>query len=151
MHELFQKRHSIRRYKDRAVEEEKLKEILAVANSAPSAGNLKAREILVVKRKKIREMLAQAALKQNFVAVAPIVLIFCAVPERSAKKYKQRGRELYALQDATIAASFAWLQAVDLGLAACWVGAFKEDEVERILGLDKSLRPIVLLPIGYAK
>lgn len=34
---------------------------------------------------------------------------------------------LFALQDATISASSAWIQAVALGLASCWVGNFDEE------------------------
>ena len=151
MRELFKKRRSVRGYKDVLVEEEKLKEILAAAESAPSAGGLKAREILMVKDKETREALAGAALGQDFVAEASVVLIFCAMPEHSARKYGQRGRELYAVQDATIAASFAWLEAINLGLSSCWVGAFDEEAVKQVLKLNESLRPIAILPIGYAK
>lgn len=150
MHEIFKDRHAVRSFQAKEIKEGDWQEILAAANSAPSAGNLKAREIIVVKDKKTKEQLAEAALGQDFVAQAPVVLVFCSLPVRSAAKYGQRGRDLYALQDATIAASFAWLQAVMLGLSACWVGAFEEKEVQKILQLDKDCRPVAILPIGYS-
>lgn len=150
MHDVFKKRHSVRKFQAKEIKEGDLAEILAAANSAPSAGNLQAREIIVVKDKKIKEQLAEAAQGQNFVAEAPVVLVFCALPSRSAARYGQRGQDLYALQDATIAASFAWLQAVTLGLSACWVGAFEEKEVQKILKLNQNCRPIVILPVGFA-
>lgn len=150
MDDIFKKRHSVRNFQKREVEAEKLKEILEVANSAPSAGNLKAREIMVVKEKEIKDKLAQAALEQDFIAQAPIVLVFFSIPSRSARKYRERGRDLYSLQDATISASFAWLQAVMLGLSCCWVGAFEESQVKDILGIKEDWRPIVLLPLGYS-
>jgi nitroreductase len=150
MHEIFKKRKSTRRFASKEVEKEKLDEILEVARSAPSAGNLKAREISAVTDSKLKEKLAEAALGQNFVAEAPIVLVFSAVPNQSAKKYGQRGRDLYSLQDATIAASFAWLQAVALGLCGVWVGAFDEEEARNILNLGEDKKPVALLPIGYA-
>jgi len=50
----------------------------------------------------------------------------------------------------TIAASFAWIQAVLIGLSACWVGAFDEEEIKKILKVDKDWRPIVLMPLGYS-
>lgn len=118
MHELFKKRKSTRAYKPDLVEKEKLTKILEAANSAPSAGNLKARKIIVVGNQETKKRLAKAAFRQNFVAEAPVVLIFVALPEVSVEKYDERGRGLYAVQDATIAASFAWLQAVDLGLSS---------------------------------
>jgi nitroreductase len=76
------------------------------------------------------------------------VLVFCAAPDRAAK-YGERGRTLYALQDATIAVVHAQLTATALGLATCWVGAFDEAAVVQSLQLPSGLRPVVLLPVGY--
>jgi len=151
MNEVFRKRHSTRSFKEKEIEPEKLEEILEAANSAPSAGDLKAREILVVKDKKTKESLVKATIgEQKFVAEAAVVLVFFAVPLRSAARYKERGKDLYCLQDATISASFAWLQAVMLGLSCCWVGAFEENQVKDILKIKEDWRPIALLPIGYS-
>lgn len=127
-----------------------MKEILEAANSAPSAGNLKAREIIVIKDNKIKEALVNASLGQGFIAQVPIVLVFFALPEKSAQEYKEQGRKLYAIQDATISASFAWLQAVDLGLSACWVGAFDDGKVKEILKIPQDWQPIAILPLGYS-
>lgn len=150
MHEVFQKRKSTRSFAPKEIEKEKLDEILEAAHLAPSAGNLKARQVVAVTDKKTRQRLAEAALGQSFVAEAPLVLIFSAIPNQSAQKYGERGKDLYSVQDATIAASFAWLQAVALGLSGCWVGAFDEEEVKNILNLDDEKRPVAILPIGYA-
>lgn len=152
MLDLFKRRHSVRAYRVQPVKRGDLADILAAANSAPSAGGLKAREIRVVTDEMTRRRLAVAAHGQDFVAQAPVVLIFWAVPSRSAAKYGERGRQLFALQDATIAASFAWLQAVASGLGACWVGAFDDDAVNNIFRSDigADWRPIALMPIGYS-
>lgn len=150
MHEIFKKRHSVRNFRNKEIEDKKLKEILEAANSAPSAGDLKAREIVVVKDLETKKALVGAALGQNFIAEASMVLVFFAIPEKSGKKYGERGRNLYSIQDATISVSFAWLQAVDLGLSACWVGAFDEEEVKKILKVSSDRHPIAILPIGYS-
>ena len=147
--ELIKASRSIRAFQPRAIEEEKLKKILMAANLAPSAGNLQAYEIYVVKDGKKKRELAKAALDQEFIAEAPVVLVFCANPPRSAFRYGRRGEELYCVQDATIATTFAMLMAADLGLGSVWVGAFYDDWVARILGLPSHLRPIAILPIGY--
>lgn len=150
MDEVFKKRHSVRRFQKQEIETKKLEKILAAADSAPSAGNLKAREIMVVKELEIKKKLAEAAFGQDFLASAPLVLVFFSAPSYSVRKYKERGKDLYCLQDATIAASFAWLQAVMLGLSCCWVGAFEENRVKDILGIKEDWRPIALLPLGYS-
>jgi nitroreductase len=54
------------------------------------------------------------------------------------------------VQDATIACTFAMLAAKALGLATVWVGAFDEDAVRIALGIPKELRPVAMLPVGYA-
>jgi nitroreductase len=146
--DVVDKRHSIRAYKDKEVEEEKLRKILETANKAPSAGNLQAYEIFVVKDQNKRKALAEAAFSQDFIVDAPVVLVFCSNPTRSSWKGKRGG--LYSLQDATIAACYAQLAVTALGLSSCWVGAFSEEEVLKILGSPKGLVPICIMPIGYA-
>jgi nitroreductase len=81
-------------------------------------------------------------------AQAPLVLVFCSDPEASASEYGERGKNLYCIQDATIAAAYCQLAATDAGLASVWIGSFDEEEVRRILGTD--LRPVAIIPAGYA-
>lgn len=152
MNELFKRRHAVRSYQRRAVSSRDLETILAAADSAPSAGGLKSRAVLVVTNEQTKKQLVQAAYGQEFVAQAPVVIVFWALPSRSASKYGARGRDLFALQDATIAASFAWLQAVSAGLGVCWVGAFEDEAVKNIFRakIGPDWRPIALLPVGYA-
>jgi nitroreductase len=148
--ELIKHRHSVRAYLSKPVPDEAVQAILAAANQAPSAGNLQAYEIYLVTRPSQRAALAQAAKGQEFLAQAPIVLVFCAHPKRSAQRYNQRGSDLYALQDATIACTFAMLAATALGLATVWVGAFDDESVHRAIQADPDHLPVAILPIGYA-
>ena len=147
--ELLSQRRSVRSYKPQPVEESKLKRIFEAANTAPSAGNLQAYQVRVVRDQAKKNDLAKAAHGQGFIAEAPVCLVFCADPDRSAMKYGTRGSELYSVQDATIAGTFAMLAAVDLGLATVWVGDFDEKKVQRILEV-KSLRPVAIFSLGYA-
>lgn len=147
--ETVRHRHSIRRYQTSAIEEEKLHAILEMACAAPSAGDLQSYQIIVVSNPETRAALRQAADDQSFISEAPICLAFCADTERSATRFGERGRDLYALQDATIAATFAQLATVAAGLASTWVGYFDEQRISECLRLDEGLRPIALLSIGY--
>jgi len=148
--EVLKSRHSVRKFRDAPVEEEKLQKILEAANSAPSAGDLQAYEIVVVKDKERKGKLVSAAYEQEFIAKAPVVLIFAAHPERSSRKYGRRGAELYSVQDATIATAYAQLAATALGLGCVWVGAFDENEVAKVIGAKGNLKPVSMLPIGYS-
>jgi nitroreductase len=131
------------------VEEDKLKSIFEAANLAPSAGNLQAYQVYTVKEEAKRKALTKAAYDQKFITQAPICLVFCADPERSAERYGKRGSELYCVQDATIAGAFAMLAAADLGLATVWIGDFDEDKVREVIGAQ-SARPVAMFAVGYA-
>jgi nitroreductase len=97
-----------------------------------------------------KRALAAAAHGQDFLAEAPIVLAFCANPGRNEDRYRKRGAALYCIQDATIAAAYAQLAASALGLASCWVGAFDETAVARVLRAPPPIRPVALIALGYA-
>ena len=147
--EVIRTRRSIRVFEDRPVEEEKIGAILEAANAAPSAGNLQAYEIFLVKDPIARGRLASTLPRMEFFSAVPLVLVFCANPDRAAARYAERGIKLYALQDATIACTHAMLAATAVGLASVWVGAFREREVSGALNLPEALEPVALLPIGY--
>lgn len=115
---------------------------------APSAGDLKARRLYVVKAASKRKELSEAAHGQEFVAEAPFVLIFCADQE-AIGPYGDRGKDLYCVQDATIAATYSMLKAAELGLGTCWVGAFDEAKVREACGLREGQRPVAMLTVGY--
>ena len=147
---IVEERRSMRRYAATPVEEGKLHRILETANKAPSAGNLQGYEIYVVRKIEQRQALVKAAWDQEFLSEAPVVLIFCANPERSEVKYGDRGATLYSIQDATIACTYAQLAAKAQGLDSVWVGAFDEKAVSDMFHIPSNLRPVVMLPIGYA-
>ena len=148
--EVIQNRCSMRKYVETAIEEEKVQQILEAINRAPSAGNLQAFEVFVVRKLTLRQALVKAALDQSFLAEAPLTLVFCTNPARAVERYGSRGTSLYCIQDATIACTFAMLAARALGLDSVWVGAFDEQAVTDVLQLPESLRPVAMLPIGYA-
>lgn len=143
-------RASIRNFKSAELKKEDLNQILMAANSAPSAGNLQSYEIVLVRDKEKREKLREACFEQHFVSQAPVVLVFCANRERASVRYGKRGEKLYSVQDATIACSYAQLATAALGLGSCWVGAFDEDKVREIIDAPDYIKPVAVLPIGYA-
>jgi len=146
---LFWQRYSCRRFLNTPVPPDFLESILEAARWAPSAGNLQPWRFFLVKNREIQRGLAQAAYGQEFVLEAPAVIVVCALPEVSAKKYGERGRSLYCLQDSAAAVQNILLEAVRLGLASCWVGAFQESAAAQVLGLPSGERPVAIVPLGY--
>lgn len=148
--EVVNKRKSIRVFKNKDVEEEKLKKILNAAYLSPSAGNLQARKVLIIRNKKTKEKLSKVAGGRTALSSAPIVLAFFYLPEESGAKYGERGTKMYALQDATIALSYAQLAATAVGLASVWIGAFDDKKVKEILKAPAGYEVAGLMPLGYA-
>jgi nitroreductase len=147
--EVFAARHSIRAFTDQPVTDDVLRRIFETVNRAPSAGNLQAFDIYQVTKVEHKEALMRASYDQGFLVQAPVVLVFCATPARSAVRYNERGETLYCIQDATIACTYAMLAATALGLGTVWVGAFDEDAVHQVIGAEPGHRPVAMLPIGY--
>jgi nitroreductase len=147
---VMEKRHSVRSYTSMAPSERDIEKLVHAAQKAPSAGNLKARKVFVFKGESQRRRLMEAALHQTFITEAPYLLLFCA-DKKAIANYGERGKELYCVQDASIAATFAMLKATDLGMGTCWIGAFDEEKVTEAAGLPSYLRPVAILTVGYEK
>jgi nitroreductase len=148
--QVIEDRHSVRDFDaEREVPPEMVQRILEAAIRAPSAGNCQPWHFVVVRSEQTRGLLAEAAYGQWFIADAPVVIVVCADPARSASRYGGRGMELYCLQDTAIATEHILLAVTALGLGACWVGAFDERAASKALGLPASLRPVAIVPIGH--
>jgi nitroreductase len=141
-------RRSVRRYERRPVPRELVQNLIDAAETAPSAGNLRARRYVAVMNPEIIKALAVAAYGQNHLKTAPIVIVICADVDRSSSRYGDRG-SLYAIQDAAAATMCLLLKACDLGLGACWNGAFDDDMVRDLLGLEEHILPVALISIGW--
>ena len=141
-------RRSIRRFIPKKVEEDKIQALLDAFFWAPSAGNLQARDVVVVQDGSLKQQLAEAAFGQGFIAESPLVFVVCA-NKKKITPYGERGVSLYCLQDAAAGVENILLAAVSLGLGSCWVGAFDEAHVAKILGLPGHVRPVALIPVGY--
>ncbi|GAQ94036.1 nitroreductase [Thermodesulfovibrio aggregans] len=142
-------RRSIRSFLKKDIPEDIVKKLIEALIWAPSAGNLQARKFYFVKNKEIKMKLAQAALNQMFIAEVPLVIVGCIDKNKIFPRYGERGVELYAIQDVACSITNAMLVAHENGLGSCWVGAFREEEVSKILNLPRHLRPVVILPVGY--
>ena len=146
---VIRNRHSVRKYLPFHIPDSQLESVLDAANRAPSAGNLQAFKIFAVRGDAKKQIVAKCTYGQDFIVGASIVLIFAAQPEASSKEYGARGSDLYCIQDATIAATFAVLKATDLGYSTAWIGSFDEAMLTDEIGCDGYI-PVAIVPIGKA-
>jgi SagB-type dehydrogenase family enzyme len=145
----IESRRSVRKYETKDVPNEMIAEILTAGTYAPSAGNTQEWEFIVVRDREIKEELSNAALGQVQLKEAPVVIVILANLEKISMKYRERGKELYALQDTAACIQNMLLVANDIGLGACWIGAFEEDKVASIVETPKEFRVVSMITLGF--
>jgi nitroreductase len=132
-------RRSIRKFKGEPITEVQLAKILEAGRLAPSAGNKQPWRFVVVQEENRKAQLAKAANNQSFLKDAGAIVVAVADPHVSAKWHER---------DTMIALEHMVLSATALGYGTCWIGAFDEDEVKRLLKIPEAMAIIALLPIG---
>ncbi len=105
----------------------------------------------LIKQGNYSENVKESALGQEPVAQAGIVFLLTAVFERTTKKYGERGIHYIYIEAGHIGQNIL-LQATSLGLAAVPMGAFSEEEINKLIGIDgKKQSTVYLIPVGKAK
>ncbi len=143
-------RRSVRAFLPDEIPDAKIAKLVTAATLAPTAGNMQAWYFFMVKHEYLRRKLSELALNQKFIAQAPVVIVVCADLERARAAYRERGEELYCIQETAAATQNLLLAAHSSGLGACWVGAFDEHAVSELLDLPPRYRPMALVPMGKA-
>lgn len=138
-------RYSVRSYKNKQIEEDKLLRVLEAGQLAPSARNLQEWRFVVVQDKEKIQRLMAAAKNQRFVGEAPVVIAACA---ETNYYLMSCGQFAYPI-DVAIAVDHMTLAAVEEGLGTCWIGSFFEEQVRDILNIPKRIRVVQLLTLGY--
>ena len=142
-YDLVKNRRSIRKYEDRAVEQEKIDSILRSALMSPASKRTNGWEFIVVDdRELLQKMSTCRELGSKFVADAPMAIVVCASPEKSDVWF----------EDASIAALIIQLAAQDLDLGSCWVQVYNRMHTETetageyirgLLNIPENLEPVL--------
>jgi SagB-type dehydrogenase family enzyme len=92
--------------------------------------------------------IARFGLMQEFLGQANLVLVFTAIFQRLRWKYQERAYR-YALLEAGHLGQNVYLAATSMGLGACAVGAFLDDGLNGMLGVDGQREAaIYMLAVG---
>jgi SagB-type dehydrogenase family enzyme len=108
--------------------------------------NIKFHSLEELKTEDFSLYLVQACLGQKMLATAQVVFIWSAIFERSKWKYKQRAYRYVYLDCGHIAQNLA-LTSCALGLGSCQIGAFYDDELNNLIGLDGKKESVLYLSI----
>jgi SagB-type dehydrogenase family enzyme len=95
----------------------------------------------------LRPDLARATLDQEFIIDAPVDIVICALYHRTSYRYGKRGERYVHIEVGHVGEN-VHLQAVALGLATVEVGAFHDEEVRTVLGIDEQIKPLYIMPVG---
>lgn len=131
-------RKSIRKYLDKEIPEDTMKELLEAMRLAPSANNSQRWSMIVVTDPGLRKDLVAVSGNQKFVGQCSAYLVGVAEPGA-----------FYSTVDMTIALDHLTLRAVELGLGTCWIGDFEPQEVKKILGIPKEREVPICMTLGY--
>jgi len=152
--ESIKKRRSIRKYQDKEIPEDFLKQILESVRWAPSWANTQCWEVIVVEDATVKEKLSSTMIKNpatRAVALAPIVLVLCAKLESSGY-YNNKVTTKFGdwfMFDLGIATQNICLAAYGLGLGTVIVGLFDHNKAGEILGVPDDHELVAMIPLGY--
>lgn len=144
--ELAKERYSVRKFADKAIEQEKLDLILEAGNAAPTAVNYQPQKIYVLQSE---DALAKAKSVCPCTYGAKTILLFAYDDDQDWDNPKQAGIHS-GQQDVSIVATHIMLAAWDIGIASCWVNLFPNDEVTNVFGLPENEKVVLMMPLGYA-
>ncbi len=145
---LIAKRRSIRQYQPKAVEAEKVDQIMEAALRAPTSQNLQPCEFIAVTAPEVIGELAKARTRTSILSGAPLAMVICVDPEKC---------DVW-IENAAIAATFICLAAEALDLGHCWLQIRErmhsseqtaEDFVRKVLQIPAQLRVVSIIAIGY--
>lgn len=139
-------RRSVRSYSDRPVSDDVLGRVLEAAHAAPSACNFQPWRFVVVRDPAVRSQLATMANNQHFMVKAPVVIVCCG--KRYPQSYNWIGDNLYLI-DLGIAIEHLVRAARNERLGTCWIGAFHDGPIKKLLRIPADYDVVMLLPVGY--
>ena len=135
--EAIQKRLSIRRYADAPIPAEHIDILFKALQLAASGNNYQNWEFVFVKNSDVKQRLVSACSNQRFVKDCTYFIAGVADPTLK-----------WHMVDITIAFTQFTLQAVELGYGTCWIGAFDETQVKRVLKVPEDKKVVICMTLG---
>ncbi len=140
-------RHSCRSFSTKKVNWRDIIKAIDSARLAPLAGNIPTLKFLIVIEEEKIKQLAEAC-QQSFVGTVDYIVVVVTDPTQTKRSYDERGKK-YCSQQAGAAIENFLLKITELGLATCWIGAFSDFQVKKILEIPNEMTVEALFPVGY--
>lgn len=147
LNEAIEKRASVREFSSKKVKWSDVLEAIDAAIKAPLAGNLCNLKFLVVDDQDLKNRISEFS-QQGWMAKAGYIVVVCSDESPLSKMYHKRGL-IYSRQHAGAAIENFLLRITDLGLGACWVGAYADELAKQLLKIPENINIEAIIPIGY--
>lgn len=145
--EAIKGRRSVRKYKPELVPEDLVKKILEAAVWAPSGSNIQTWNFIVIKDKKVLDMVRK--ISPGYFGDAPLAILVCSDKERAYKLGGKLGRDYLTVADCAMAVQNMLLAAYASGLGTCVVKSFSSTAIKHILEIPEGIEPELLVIVGY--
>jgi nitroreductase len=147
MSEIIENRRSIRKFKaDKPVTKEQINCLLSAAMMAPSACNSRPWEFIAITKRETLDEIVRIHPYAGMCKTASAAIIVVAVPQT------KEGPQGYFPQDCGAAVQNILLEAVSLGLGACWCGVYPKDErivpVRELFKIPEPKIPFCVIAVG---
>lgn len=143
--ELAKERYSVRKFKDMPISDEHMARILEAINVAPTGCNYQPQRVYVVKSE---EGIAKLNTLSKCIFGAKTVLIFAYDKTEDWKNRLEEGVHS-GIQDVSIVATHAMMEAWECGVGSCWVNFFSPTKLREEMGLPETEEVVCIMPIGY--
>ncbi len=154
--DLIARRQSCRAYRTDPVPQEHVERMLEAARLAPSACNKQPWRFAVVRSEELRRRIVEEGflfgIRMDWALDAPVHV---AVGMETSFVTHRLGASVsgvnYPWVDIGIAGEHLVLAATELGLGTCWIGWIRPRHVARIVGWPRSVKPVVVITVGYPR
>lgn len=147
LHEVIEKRRSIRKFSEKPVSRELLEQLIRAAALAPSASNMQAWRFFVADEPELVRAIDSFS---PGLSGKPPVIIAIASDLAEVERRGSKNSLVYGLMmDAAMAAENLMLEAADLGLGTCAIKSYNDKAVHKLLKLPDTMRLEILISVGW--
>ena len=147
LHEVIEKRRSIRKFSEKPVSRELLEQLIRAAALAPSASNMQAWRFFVADEPELVRAIDSFS---PGLSGKPPVIIAIASDLAEVERRGSKNSLVYGLMmDAAMAAENLMLEAADLGLGTCAIKSYNDKAVHKLLNLPDTMRLEILISVGW--
>ena len=147
VYEAIRRRRSVRAYSPRPIPDDVMERLKQAIRFAPSACNYQPWHFIIVRDAHLREEIVRQSNKQRWMLDAPVFVVACGFPLHAYKAMGGYGNSTDI--DVAIALDHLTLAAVSEGLGTCWIGAFDEASVKKLLDIPAQAKVVAIIPLGY--